>query len=172
MTKNNVPLQPKDTHPGDSMSPWQHVINYQLVTCHMFGAYGVEKWRSAISRHVPHIPPKCVNVSWSVLRGKCVGLYVSLFSPHYIWTRVGSVLWLTPSCATSFKENEYLLEFSFVNAHYPQVLEILPRERRVSIHPVQLISRLLVTWRCKEPSHQQPYYWRNYPQIIRFHMRR
>ena len=65
----------------------------------------------------------------------------------------------------------YVLNFSEGTKTYPhfisfrhidlaQVVEIFPKVRReVLIYSTQSIWWVLMSWRCKEPGHQQPWYW-------------
>ena len=53
----------------------------------------------------------------------------------------------------------YLHFMSLLHIDVTQVLEILPQVRPVPIYSTQSISLLLMSWRRKEPGHQQPWYW-------------
>ena len=55
--------------------------------------------------------------------------------------------------------NIYFHFVSFLRIDMTQVLKILPQVREGPIYSVYSISWLLMTWRRKEPGHQQPWYW-------------
>ena len=46
------------------------------------------------------------------------------------------------------------------------LLKFIPKERKYIHNCIQSISCLLMTWWCKEPGHQQPWYWRCYLRIL------
>ena len=64
-------------------------------------------------------------------------------------------------CAIFFRENinKYLHFMSFLHTNMTQVVEIPPRVRQGPAYSTKSISWLLMSWRCKEPGHQQPWYW-------------
>ena len=64
-------------------------------------------------------------------------------------------------CAKFFRENihVYLHFMSLLHIDMTQVLKILPHVRPVPIYRTQSISLLLMSWRRKEPWHQQQRYW-------------
>ena len=47
------------------------------------------------------------------------------------------------------------------------IFEILPRGRQGPIYSAPSISWLLVTWRRKDPGHQESWDWHSYPGILR-----
>ena len=55
--------------------------------------------------------------------------------------------------------NIYLHFMSFLHIDLTQVLKIPPQVRPGPIYSTQSISWLLMSWRRKEPGHQQPWYW-------------
>ena len=55
--------------------------------------------------------------------------------------------------------NIYLHSMSFLHIDMTQVVEILPQIRQGPTYSTQSISWLLMSWRRKEPGHQQPWYW-------------
>ena len=55
--------------------------------------------------------------------------------------------------------NIYLHFMSVLHIDSTQVLKILPQVRPGPIYSTQSISWLLMSWRRKEPGHQQPWYW-------------
>ena len=55
--------------------------------------------------------------------------------------------------------NMYLHFISFLHTDMPKIVEILPRIRPGLTYFIQSISWLLMSWRRKEPRHQQPLYW-------------
>ena len=55
--------------------------------------------------------------------------------------------------------NMYLHFMSFLHTDMPKIIEILPRIRPGLTYFTQSISWLLMSWRPKEPGHQQPWYW-------------
>ena len=55
---------------------------------------------------------------------------------------------------------KHILHFiSFLHIDVTQVVEILPQIRQGPTHSTLSISWLLVSWRRKEPGHQQLWYW-------------
>ena len=54
--------------------------------------------------------------------------------------------------------NIYLHFMSFLHTNKTQVVEIPPRVRQGPAYSTS-ISWLLMSWRLKEPGHQQPWYW-------------
>ena len=52
--------------------------------------------------------------------------------------------------------NLYLLCLSFLRTNKTQVVEIPPRVRQRPAYTTYSISWLLMSWRRKEPGHQQP----------------
>ena len=55
--------------------------------------------------------------------------------------------------------NIYLHFMSFLRTNRTQVVEIPPRVRQGPAYSTLSISWLLMSWRRKEPGHQQPWYW-------------
>ena len=55
--------------------------------------------------------------------------------------------------------NLYLHFMSFLHTNKTQVVEIPPQVRQGPSYSTQSISWLLMSWRRKEPGHQQPWYW-------------
>ena len=55
--------------------------------------------------------------------------------------------------------NIYLHLMSFLHTNKTQVVEIPPRVRQGPAYSTQSVSWLLMSWRRKEPGHQQPWYW-------------
>ena len=55
--------------------------------------------------------------------------------------------------------NIYLHFMSFLHTNKTQVAEIPPRVRQGPAYSTWSISWLLMSWRRKEPGHQQPWYW-------------
>ena len=68
-----------------------------------------------------------------------------------------------PLHATFFSGNKniYLHFMSFLHMDMTQVVEILPQVRQGPTHSAKSISWLLMSWRRKEPGHQQPWYQLN-----------
>ena len=55
----------------------------------------------------------------------------------------------------------------FLHTWMAQVVEILPQGRQAPTYLIQSTSWLLMTWQCKEPWHQQPWYWpSSFPRMI------
>ena len=48
---------------------------------------------------------------------------------------------------------------SFLHTDIMQVVEILPQVRQEFAYSTQSVSWVLMSWRRKEPRHQQPWYW-------------
>ena len=55
--------------------------------------------------------------------------------------------------------NIYLHFMSFLHTNKTQVVEIPPRVRHGPAYSTWSISWLPMSWRRKEPGHQQPWYW-------------
>ena len=68
---------------------------------------------------------------------------------------------VNPSRAKFFRGNIniYLHFVSFLHIDRTQVVEILPQIRPRPTYSTWSISWLLMSWRHKEPGHQQPWYW-------------
>ena len=49
-----------------------------------------------------------------------------------------------------------------------QVVENIPQGKQCPVCPLQSIPCLLMTWRCEEPGHQQPWYWSSSVRIMCF----
>ena len=58
---------------------------------------------------------------------------------------------------------------SFLTTEMTQVFEILPHKRQAPVYSTYSIEWLLMTWRRKEPGHQQLWYWPRLPWIIQAH---
>ena len=56
-------------------------------------------------------------------------------------------------------KNIYLHLMSFLHTGMRQVVEILPQVIEELIYSTYSISWLLMSWHCKEPGHQQPWYF-------------
>ena len=71
-----------------------------------------------------------------------------------------------PLRAKFFQGNIYLHSMSLLHNDMAQVVEILPRVRQEVTYPTYQISWLLMSWRHKEPGHQQQCYWPCWTGII------
>ena len=69
--------------------------------------------------------------------------------------------YVNPSRAKFFRGgiNIYLHFMSLLHINMTQVLKILPQIRPGLTYSTYSISWLLMSWRRKEPGHQQPWYW-------------
>ena len=69
--------------------------------------------------------------------------------------------WVNPLRAKFFRGNIniYLHFASFLHINMAQVVEILPQIRQEPTYSTWSVSWLLMSWRRKEPGHQQPWYW-------------
>ena len=56
----------------------------------------------------------------------------------------------------------------FSDIEMAQVVEIFPHKRLDTVDPKQQIQWLLITWRFKDPGHQQPVYRSSYHGIFQF----
>ena len=63
--------------------------------------------------------------------------------------------------------NIYLHFMSFLHTDKTQVVEIPPWVRQGPAYSTQSISWLLMSWRRKEPGHQQPWYWPSWTELTR-----
>ena len=97
-----------------------------------------------------------------------MSLKITNLQPHLIRATSPMGQWVTTCvrhlnslCAIFFrgKINMYLHFMSLLHIDMTQVLKILPQVRPVPTYSTQSISLLLMSWRCKEPGHQQPWYW-------------
>ena len=72
-----------------------------------------------------------------------------------------------PLHAKFFRRNIYIYLYfmSILHIDMAQVLKILPRVRPVPTYSTQSISLLLLSWRRKEPGHQQEWYWPSQTKI-------
>ena len=64
-------------------------------------------------------------------------------------------------------KNIYLHFMSFFHIDMIQVVEIHPLVRHELIYSTYSISWVPLSWRRKEPRHQQPWYWTSYTKITR-----
>ena len=74
------------------------------------------------------------------------------------------------TCCDQFilrKINTHLHFLSYPNIDIVPIVEILPFGRQGHVYPTRLIPGLLVNMWCREPGHQQPCYWPNYPATFR-----
>ena len=76
---------------------------------------------------------------------------------------------LNPLRAKFFRGNIniYLHFISLLHIDVTQVLKILTQVRPGLTYSTQSISWLLMSWRHKEPGHQQPWYWPSQTKITR-----
>ena len=80
---------------------------------------------------------------------------------QWLCSRLWYLPCVNPLHAIFFRENIniYLHFMSFLHTDYTQVVEIPPRVRQGPAYSTYSISWLLMSWRRKEPGHQQPWYW-------------
>ena len=76
-------------------------------------------------------------------------------------THITRPQWVHPLRARFFREdkNIYLHFMSILHIDITQAIEILPQARQELIYSTKSISWVMMSWRCKEPGHQQPWYW-------------
>ena len=89
-------------------------------------------------------------------------IIVKLLAKEFGLTAWGMLYWvyiINPLRAKFFRGNinMYLHFMSFLHIDLTQVLKILPQVRPT--HSILSMSWLLMSWRRKEPGHQQPWYW-------------
>ena len=104
-----------------------------------------------LSEHVPGIINHQRNITWNFL----------------IW--IVSVSDINPSRAHFFIGNikkMYLQFISYLHTDVIQVVEILPRGRQELAYSTESILWVLMSWRRKEPGHQQPLYQLCWDEII------
>ena len=91
------------------------------------------------------------GVSGNITIPSCVAPHVDYKNWHHV----------NPFRAKFFGEsiNIYLHFTSFLHTNKIQVVEIPPRVKQGPAYLPQSISWLLMSWRRKEPGHQQPWYW-------------
>ena len=65
-----------------------------------------------------------------------------------------------------FEEPYRYLSFLSLKTGVLRLLEILSQGRQGPILPTQSLPLLLMTWWCKEPGHQQPWYWPGSPRMF------
>ena len=90
---------------------------------------------------------------------QCCGIFFNHFPRGW---RVCHVVSLINSWRAKFfreKINIYLHFMLLLHIDMAQVLKILPEVRPIPIYSSQSILLLLMSWRRKEPGHQQPWYW-------------
>ena len=82
----------------------------------------------------------------------------NLLRGQWFWTDVKH---LTLYVLFFFRENIniYLHFMSFLHIDLTQVLKTLPQVREGPTYSIESISWLLMSWRRKEPGHQQSWYW-------------
>ena len=86
---------------------------------------------------------------------------------HWLWelclAEQMSGCFLNPLRAKFFRENIniYLHFVWYLHIDTTQVVKILPQIRQEPAYSTLSISWLLMSWRRKEPGHQQPWYWHN-----------
>ena len=80
---------------------------------------------------------------------------------HTWWYALYKSCLLNPLSAKFFRGNinRYLHFMSYLHANTTQVVEISPRARQGPAYSTKSISWLLMSWRRKEPGHQQPWCW-------------
>ena len=92
---------------------------------------------------------------------------IHIFSFTKMRFKVSSAKW-RPFCFGLNVLTHYMLNFSegtktyfllFFNTHMTQVVEIFPHVRQGPTYSTKSISWLLMSWRHKEPWHQQLWYW-------------
>ena len=97
-----------------------------------------------------------------------MGLWSGAMGVTWLWVFDLTVIWVqlagyqvNPLRAIFFRENRniYLYFMSFLHTNKTQVVEIPPRVRQGPDYYTKLISWLLMSWRRKEPGHQQPWHW-------------
>ena len=91
----------------------------------------------------------CISVSFSLFPG---------VNPEVVSKLTGV---LNPLRAKFFRGNRniYLYFMSFLQIDMTQGVEIIPQIRQEPTYSTRSISWLLMSWRRKEPGHQQPWYW-------------
>ena len=82
---------------------------------------------------------------------------------RHSWLQVmmSCVRCINPLHAKFFRGNKniYLHFMSILYIDMTQVIGIFPHERPRLVFFTWTISWLLMTWKCKEPRHHQPWYW-------------
>ena len=75
---------------------------------------------------------------------------------------------LNPLCAKVFKGNKniYLHFMSFLHMDKTQVVEILLHVRQEITYSTLSVSWVLLSWQCKEPGHQQPWYLSCWTELV------
>ena len=78
-----------------------------------------------------------------------------------IWVPDNGIATVNPLRAKFFRVNinMYLHSMSFLRTNETQVVEIPPWVIQGPAYTTKSISWLLMSWRRKEPGHQQPWYW-------------
>ena len=108
---------------------------------------------------------------WSMSRAQCVKSTEHEDAEKVLWLISPRDIkyYLNPLCAKFFRGNKYIyLHFvSFLHIDTTQIVEILPQIRQEPTYSTQSISLLLMSWRRKEPGHQQPWYWPSWTKITR-----
>ena len=114
---------------------------------------------------------KMSSVKWHPF---CFGINVSMTTEQYNSLGLLSIFYsvcaiLTLYVLNFFGENIniYLHIMSFLHINKTQVVEIPPRVKQGPAYWTQSISWLLMSWRRKEPGHQQPWYWPSLTELTR-----
>ena len=86
--------------------------------------------------------------------------YINAFQIQFKFKIVIDRSILTLAYWIYFKKHGNIFAFS------TQVAKYIPHRRQGPIYPAWSIPWLLVSWRCKEPRHQQQLYWPSSPRIF------
>ena len=97
---------------------------------------------------------RCVNVCENMLSW-------TTYSMHGSNNLCADIFDINPLRVKLFRGNMniYLHFVLFLHIDTTQVVEILPQIRQEPTYSTWSVSWLLMSWRCKEPGHQQPWYW-------------
>ena len=131
-----------------TINPKHFTGNQKLLWCQL--CRDCLHWRLSMWHVVPPVTSKLASRRLSVNFSQISWLLVIISSPNF-----------KPLRSKFFRGNinMYLHFVSFLKIETTQVVEILPQIRQEPTNSTWSITWLLMSWRRKEPGHQQPWYW-------------
>ena len=139
---------------------------FLVLQCHQLkGTYLAEggRWLAHICRTKNHqmssadsailFRPQCVNYTCELSKWMFV-------IPHFLWLLSFYVL-------NFQRKYKHVFTFYVIPAHWHTIDDWNPSSLTGLTYFTQSISWLLMSWRVKEPGHQQPWYWPSSTEITR-----
>ena len=129
---------------------WRHHVLFLQINFLLLGP-----WLPAIPQIVPILGGRSIYPQYTEGRG-ATGRLCSGKLTTFSYRKV-----FNPLRAKFLRENIniYLHFMSFLHTNKTQVIEIPRRVRQGPAYSTWSIPWLLMSWRCKEPGHQLPWYW-------------